>query len=58
MPLTRKMKLGNKFPRKLLHVRKSALGIGLVEPNTVMDSLALKLRVGNKRSKGELKNYD
>ena len=35
-------------------MRKSALGIGLVEPNTVMDSLALKLCLGNKRSKGEL----
>ena len=41
LPLIRKMKLGDKFPRKLLHVRKSALSIGLVEPNMVMDSLAL-----------------
>ena len=51
LPLTRKMKLGDKFTRKLLHVRKSALGIGLVEPNTVMDSLDLKLNAGNKRCK-------
>ena len=48
------MKLGDRFPRKLLHVRKSELGIGLVEPNSVMCSLALKSRLGNKRSEGEL----
>ena len=46
------MKLGDKCPRKLLHVRKSALGIGSVEPNKVMNSLALKLCLGNKRSEG------
>ena len=48
------MKLGDKFPRKLLLMRKSVLDIGLVELNTVMDSLSLKLYLGNKRSKGEL----
>ena len=54
LPLIRKMKLGDKFPGKLLHIRKSALRIGLVEPNTAMDSLALNLFLGNKRSEGEL----
>ena len=32
----------------------SALGIGLIEPKTAIDYLAIKLHVGNKRSKGEL----
>ena len=54
LTLIRKMKLGDDFSKKLLHVTKSALGIMLVEPNTVMDSLALKLHLGNKRFKGEL----
>ena len=48
------MRLGDKFPRKLLHVKKSVLGIGLIEPETVMDWLAIKLHVENKRSKGDL----
>ena len=48
------MRLGDNFPRKLLHVKKSALGVGLIEPATVIDYLAIKLYVGNKRAKGEL----
>ena len=55
LPTVRKMGLGNNFPRKLLHVKKSALGVGLIEPKTVIDSLALNFHAGNKRSKGELK---
>ena len=51
----RKMGLGNNFPRKLLYVKKSALGIGLIEPKMVIDSLALNFHAGNKISKGELK---
>ena len=48
------MRLGDKFPTKLLYVKKSALGVGLMEPATVIDYLAIKLCVGNKRSKGDL----
>ena len=55
LPIIRKMKLGDNFPRKLLHMKKSASGVGLIEPKTVIDSLSLKLCVGNKISKGELK---
>ena len=47
------MGLGDTFPRKLLH-EKTALGVGLIEPATVMDFLAIKLCIGNKRSKGDL----
>ena len=33
LPTVRKMGLGNNFPRKMLHVKKSALGVGwLIEP--------------------------
>ena len=48
------MRLGDKFPTKLLYVKKSALGVGLIEPETVMDYLAMKLCVGNERSKSDL----
>ena len=54
LPIIRKMRLGDNFPRKLLYVKKSALGVGLIEPATVIDYLAIKLYVGNKRAKGEL----
>ena len=53
--IIRKMWLGDNFPRKLLCVKKSALGVGLIEPKMVIDSLALELCSGNNRSKGELK---
>jgi hypothetical protein len=38
-------KLGHskKFPRRILYVRKLALGIGIMRPNTIIDILALKL---------------
>ena len=48
------MGLGDKFPRKLSHAKKSALGVGLIEPATVIYHLVIKLHVGNKISKGEL----
>ena len=52
----RKMGLRDNFPRKLLHVKKSALGVGLIEPETEIYCLAIKSHMGNKRSKGELTN--
>ena len=33
---------------------KSALGVGLIEPENVIDYLTIKLHAGNKRSKGDL----
>jgi len=38
-----KMGLSIKFPRKVLYARKSALGVGLMAPRTIMSILALKL---------------
>ena len=54
LQIIRKIKLGDNFPRKLSYVRKSALGVGLIEPKIAIDYLAIKLYEGNKRSKGEL----
>ena len=56
MPMIRKLGLGDKFPRKLSNVQKTSLGVGLIAPNTVIDTLATKLWVGNKRLQGELGN--
>ena len=43
------------FFRNLLHMKKPALGVGLIGPKKVIDSLVLKLHMGNKSSQGELK---
>ena len=56
LPMIRKLGLGYKFPRKLLHVQETSLGVGLIAPNTVIDTLATKLWVGNKRLNGKLSN--
>ena len=52
--LLKKMGLSEKFPRTVLYSRKTSLGVGLMTPNTIMSSLALKLYVGHKRYKSEL----
>ena len=44
-----KMGLSIKFPRKVLYARKSALGVGLMAPRTIMSILALKLYVSHQR---------
>ena len=44
-----KMGLSIKFPRKVLYARKSALGVGLMAPRTIMSILALKLYVSYQR---------
>ena len=51
LPMIRKLGLGDKFPRKLLCVRKLALDKGIIDPNTAIDMLALKLHVGSKKMK-------
>ena len=50
--MIRKLGLGDKFPRKLLHMQKKRLGVRLIEPNTVIDVLVLRLHVGNKTLQG------
>ena len=43
----RNIRLSNTLPRKLLHVRNSALGVGLIEPKIKIDYLAIKLHIRN-----------
>ena len=51
-PILNKLGFSKKFPRNVLYARKSALGIGLMEPNTIIAMLKLKLYVGSKRGRG------
>jgi len=44
-----KMGLSVKFLRKVLYARKSALGVGLMAPWTIMSVLALKLYLSHQR---------
>ena len=47
--LLKKLQLSEKFPRKMSHARKSALGVGLMKPSTILAVLALQLCVGHQR---------
>jgi hypothetical protein len=51
-PILNKLGFSKKFPRDVLYARKSALGIGLMEPNTIIAMLKLKLYIGSKRGRG------
>ena len=53
----KKMGLDDNLPRKCLHVKKSALVVGLFEPKKEMDYLVIKLCTGNKRIGGKLKTF-
>ena len=52
--LLKKMGLSEKFPRKMLHTRKSALGVGLIKPSTMVLILSLKLHVGHVRAQNRI----
>ena len=41
LPIARKMGLGENLPRKLLCTKKTALGVGLIQSKTVIDSLEI-----------------
>jgi len=47
--ILRKLGLSEKFPREILYSRKSALGIGLLKPTTIIAILAMKLCIGHMR---------
>ena len=47
--LLRKLGLSEKFPRKILHTKKSQLGVGILQPSTIIAMLSLKLYFGHKR---------
>ena len=52
--ILQKLQLSIKFPRKILYARKSALGIGLMAPSTIIDSLALKAYVSHQRGESNI----
>ena len=49
-----KLQLSEKMLREVLYARKKALGVGIVAPSTVIDTLTLKLYIGNKRVKNRI----
>jgi len=51
-PLLQKLGLSKKFPRAVMYARKSALGLGIMAPSTILALLKLKLYIGNKRING------
>ena len=51
-PMLRKLGLSVKFPRTALYSRRSALGVGLMLPSTLIAMLKIKLYVGNIRKLG------
>jgi len=51
-PLLIKLGFSRNFPRRVLYSRKSALGIGIMKPSTIINILKVKLYLGNKRKEG------
>lgn len=51
-PMLIKLGLSRKYPRTALYSRKSALGVGLMLPSTLLAVLKLKLYIGNMRKLG------
>ena len=54
-PLLIKLGLSRNFPRQVLYSRKSALGIGIMIPSTIINMLKAKLYIGNVRREGVAK---
>ena len=50
-----KLGLSKNFPRQVLYSRKSALGIGIITPSTIINMLKAKLYIGNVRREGVAK---
>jgi len=50
--LLQKLKLSVKMPREVLYTRKSALGVGLMKPSTIIAVLALQSYFGHMRMEG------
>ena len=48
--LLKKLGLSEKFPREILYARKSALGVGLLKPSTIITILTLKLYLEHMRN--------
>lgn len=54
--ILKKLGLSQNFPRTVLHSRKSALGVGLLVPRTIVDELSLKLHLGHRRAEDRIGN--
>jgi len=48
--ILRKLELSENFPRAVLYLRKTALGVGLLSPKTIIDALARKLYLRHQRA--------
>ena len=55
-PLLVELGLSRKFPRNVLHSRKSALGVGIMTPRTMIDTLKENLHLGNIKKQGVTSN--
>ena len=54
--LLSKLEYSKKFLQRVLYTRKSPLGIGIMRPETIVDTLALKLYFGYKRAETRIGN--
>ena len=54
VPILKKIGLSAKFPRQILYARKAALGVGIMKPSTIINTLAIKLYIGHQRKKSRL----
>ena len=54
IPIIKKLGLSEKFPIKILHAENENLGLGLMQPNTIISILATKLYIVNMRLQGKL----
>jgi len=50
--ILRKLNLSSKLPRRILYTRKLSLGIGIMKPSTIIDTLKAKLYLENVRKEG------
>ena len=54
LTILKKLGFSVKFPHNVLYAWKLALGIGIIKPSTVIETLALKQYIGHKRMKTNL----
>jgi len=56
IPLLRKLKLGEKFLRRVLYARRIAMGVGLIQPYTAITMAMLQLYFSNIRMESNAGN--
>ena len=55
--ILKKIGLSAKFPRQILYARKSALGVGIMRPSTIVNTLAIKLYIRHQQKKSRLASF-